>query len=247
MQRVQGDGIFSRALVTPDRNNFAPRFGASYRLSDHAVVKGGYAIFYQAIDRLGSSAALPLNPPQLIDFRGYESRFNEVPKLLLRDPFPGGSDEFNPQTIDLRSRSFAATAPWSQQYSFGFQFRFDPAYLLDISYVGGDSNRIRKLRPLNQGILNTDGTITQPFPDWARLSDHMASDATQLQRAASEPAAGDLLRPGFQRELYLEQSAGGYAGQSLGRRFGQQTSGRRTLTIWPPTTACWSSTRGIVS
>ncbi len=175
VQRVQGDDIFSRALVNPDRNNFAPRFGVAYRLSDRAVVKGGYAIFYQAIDRMGSSAALPLNPPQLIDFRGHESRFNEVPKLLLRDPFPGGSDEFNPQTIDLRSRSFDGTAPWSQQYSFGFQFRFDQAYLMDISYVGGDSNRIRRLRPLNQGILNADGSITQPFPSWARLSDHMAS------------------------------------------------------------------------
>ena len=70
VQRAQGDGIFGRALVHPDRNNLAPRFGAAYRIGDHMVMKGGYAIFYQAIDRMGSSAALPLNPPQLIDFPG---------------------------------------------------------------------------------------------------------------------------------------------------------------------------------
>ena len=176
VQRVQGGGVFGQALVRPDRNNWAPRFGVAYRIADHTVVKGGYAIFYQALDRMGSSAALSLNPPQLIDFRGFESQFNERPQLLLRDPFPGGSNEFNPQAIDLRSRSFVGTAPWSQQYSFGFEFRLKENYLLDLSYVGGDSNRIRKLRPLNQGILHADGTISQPFPDWARLSDHMASD-----------------------------------------------------------------------
>ena len=176
VQRVERGGVFGRTLVNPDRNNFAPRFGAAYRVSDRTVVKGGYAIFFQAIDRMGSSAALPLNPPQLIDFRGYESRFNEVPQLLLRDPFPGGSDEFNPQTIDLRSRSFDETAPWAQQYSFGFEFRLHENYLMDVSYVGGDSNHIRKLQALNQGILGADGTITQPFPDWARLSDHLKSN-----------------------------------------------------------------------
>ena len=176
VQRVQGDGIFSRALVHPDRNNFAPRFGAAYRISDRTVLRGGYAIFFQAIDRMGSSAALPLNPPQLIEFRGYESQFDEVPKLLLRDPFPGASNEFNPQAIDLRSRDFNEAAPWSQQYSFGLQFQLEQAYLMDVSYVGGDSNRIRKLQALNQGYLHPDGAISHPFPDWARLSDHMSSN-----------------------------------------------------------------------
>ncbi len=176
VQRVQGDGIFSRALVHPDRNNLAPRFGAAYRIGKHTVIRGGYAIFYQAIDRLGSSAALSLNPPQLIEFRGLESQFDEPPKLLLSQPFPGGSNEFNPQRIDLRSRSFFETAPWSQQYSFGFQFQLQESYLMDISYVGGDSNRIRKLQALNQGRLHADGTVSHPFPDWARLSDHLASN-----------------------------------------------------------------------
>ena len=200
VQRVQGDGVFARALVHPDRNNLAPRFGAAYRIGDHTVIRGGYAIFYQAVDRMGSSAALSLNPPQLIEFRGLESRFNEVPKLLLRQPFPGGSNEFNPQRIDLRSRSLYEKAPWSQQYSFGFQFRLQDAYLLDMSYVGGDSNQIRRLQPLNQGYLHPDGQISHPFPDWARLSDHLASNGNSnynalqvsLRRAISNGLAFNL-------------------------------------------------------
>ncbi len=176
VQRVQGGGIFSKALVHPDRNNLAPRFGAAYRIGDHTVIRGGYAIFYQAIDRMGSSAALSLNPPQLIEFRGLESQFHEPPKLLLSEPFPGESNEFNPQRIDLRSRSLFETAPWSQQYSFGFQFQLEKSYLMDVSYVGGDSNRIRKLQPLNQGYLHPGGAVSHPFPDWARLSDHLASN-----------------------------------------------------------------------
>ena len=178
VQRVQGEGIFSRSLVHPDRNNVAPRFGAAYRIGNRTVLRGGYAIFYQALDRVGSSAALSLNPPQLIEFRGYESQFDQPPQLLLRDPYPGGSNEFNPQSIDLRSRSMNGVAPWSQQFSVGFQFQIEDSYLLNLSYVGGDSNRIRKLQPLNQGYIHPDGQVTHPFPDWARLSDHMASNGT---------------------------------------------------------------------
>ncbi len=183
VQRVQADGVFGRALVHPDRNNLAPRLSAAYRIGDRTVLRGGYAIFYQAIDRMGSSAALPLNPPQLIEFRGYESRFNEVPKLLLRQPFPGGSNEFNPQTIDLRSRSLFEKAPWSEQVSAGIQFQLEDAYLLDLAFVGASSHQIRRLQPLNQGYLHPDGQVSQPFPDWARLSDHLASNGNSNYNA----------------------------------------------------------------
>ena len=196
VQQVQGDDIFSRALVKPDRNNIAPRFGAAWRVSDNTVIRGGYAIFFQAIDRIGSSAALSLNPPQLVEFRGFRASASRPSSALLRDPFPSGTSEFHPLTIDIRSRSFEGISPWSQQYSFGFQFQPQDNYLLDISYVGGDSNQIRKLQPLNQGYIHPDGQVTRPFPDWPRLSDHLASNGkanyNALQASLRRPMTGGL-------------------------------------------------------
>jgi hypothetical protein len=121
---------------------------------------------------------LQLNPPQLVDFRGLETQFNRPPELLLRDPFPSATGEFNPLAIDLRGRDFNETAPYSQQFSFGIQTRFAENYVFDLAYVGGRSSDIRKLRPLNQGRI-TDaaaGTVVFPYPDWSRISDFLRSD-----------------------------------------------------------------------
>ncbi|MFQ5737774.1 MAG: TonB-dependent receptor domain-containing protein [Acidobacteriota bacterium] len=177
-QGPQGDGLFARTLVHPDRDNWAPRVGVAFRAADNVVLKGGYAIFYQAIDRIGSSAAIQLNPPQLVDFRGQEVQFNEVPKQLLRDPFPAVSQAFDPLSIDLRGRDLNETAPYSQQFSFGTEVRLAENYLLDLAYVGQDTNNIRKLRPLNQGKIvdPVAGVVEFPFPDWRRLSDFLRSD-----------------------------------------------------------------------
>lgn len=198
LQRTSESGVFGRALVRPDRNNFAPRIGASLRVKDNMVLRGGYAIFYQALDRMGSSAVIQLNPPQLIDFRGFESEFNIPPFLLLRDDFPALTTEFDPLSIDLRGRDVNETAPYSQQYSFGTQFQMGQDYLLDVAYVGQTTDDIRKLRPLNQGILVQPGVdnIVQPFPDWARLSDFLASDGN-----ANYNSLQVQLRKGFSNGL----------------------------------------------
>ena len=178
VQQFSASGLFGRTLVRPDRNNWAPRFGAAYRLSENMVLKGGYAIFYQAIDRMGSSGAIQLNPPQLVDFIGSDVNFNEPPTQLLRDDFPTVSLAFDPLSIDLRAREFDETAPYSQQYSFGAEFELAGQYILDLAYVGTDTNNIRKLRRLNQGIITDPvaGTVVKPFPDWGRLSDFLRSD-----------------------------------------------------------------------
>ncbi len=198
----QGDGLFSRTLVRPDRNNWAPRVGASYRVRDDMVLKGGYAVFYQAIDRIGSSAAIQLNPPQLVEFRGLETDFSSAPLLLLRDPFPPVSLAFDPLSIDLRGRDFNETAPYSQQYSFGTELRLGENYILDLAYVGQDTNDIRKLRPLNQGRIvdAANGVVEFPFPDWARISDFLRSDGyanynslqVQLRRSLAKGLAFNL-------------------------------------------------------
>ncbi len=200
VQLVSGDGLFARTLIYPDRNNIAPRLGVAYRFSESLVFKGGYAIFYQAADRIGSSAILQLNPPQLVDYRGQEATSATPPKMLLRDPFPSATGAFNPLAINLRGRDFNETAPYSQQYSFGIQTRFGGNYLLDLAYVGQKSSDIRKLRPLNQGRITGSEIVTFPFPDWARLEDYLKSDGyanynsfqMQLRRSFANGVAFNL-------------------------------------------------------
>ena len=54
-----------RGLVNPDRNNFAPRIGIVYTLDDKTVLRGGWGIFYNLFDRVGSEDQLALNLPGL--------------------------------------------------------------------------------------------------------------------------------------------------------------------------------------
>ncbi len=42
---TDGD-VFDRALIHPDRNNFAPRVGFAYTPAPRWVVRGGYGVFY---------------------------------------------------------------------------------------------------------------------------------------------------------------------------------------------------------
>jgi hypothetical protein len=52
-----------RALVEPDRNNFAPRFGFAWQPLDDTVVRGGYGIGYIHFNRLASAGLLATNYP----------------------------------------------------------------------------------------------------------------------------------------------------------------------------------------
>ena len=51
-----------RGLVEPDKNNFAPRVGVVYQVTDSMVVRGGYGIFYNLFDRIGSEDQIAFNP-----------------------------------------------------------------------------------------------------------------------------------------------------------------------------------------
>ncbi len=55
--------IADRALVEPDRNNFAPRFGLAWQPLKDTVVRGGYGIGYIHFNRLASAGLLATNTP----------------------------------------------------------------------------------------------------------------------------------------------------------------------------------------
>src|SRR6202041_3507128 len=56
----------SRGLIHPDLNNFAPRIGLAYQISDKLVLRTGYGIFYGGQENGPFSNPSPgFNPPYL--------------------------------------------------------------------------------------------------------------------------------------------------------------------------------------
>jgi outer membrane receptor protein involved in Fe transport len=59
--------LVDRALVEPDRNNFAPRLGIAYQLSPQTAIRGGYGISYIHFNRLGGENILGYNGPNVVN------------------------------------------------------------------------------------------------------------------------------------------------------------------------------------
>jgi hypothetical protein len=60
--KLAKDAGVGRGLVRTDTNNFAPRLGVAYRLTDKSVLRAGYGVFYPTSAAQGMRDALATNP-----------------------------------------------------------------------------------------------------------------------------------------------------------------------------------------
>jgi Carboxypeptidase regulatory-like domain/TonB dependent receptor/TonB-dependent Receptor Plug Domain len=164
-----------RGLVKPDRNNFAPRVGFVYKIDDRMLVRGGYGVFYNLFDRVGSEDQLALNPPGLTN--NSVSSSNTAPVFFLRDGFPSGF--LNPPSLDpargdlrrLRIRAVTPDAPKTtiQQASIGFQRELVRNVVLSVDGVWTKGTNLASLINLNQPLPNAAGTgvgSVLPYPNF---------------------------------------------------------------------------------
>ena len=64
--KAKDGSVYDRALVNADRNNFAPRLGIAYSLTDKTVVRGGYGVSFIHFNRLGGENLLSFNGPHVV-------------------------------------------------------------------------------------------------------------------------------------------------------------------------------------
>ena len=172
---TDGD-TFERALIHPDRNNFAPRIGFAYAPVSHWVVRGGYGVFYTHTVRQGREGLLGFNPPYLVDnllqtgVTGAAAVASAAPFRLV-DGYPSGlldPTALSP-TISRRAQDANQRTPYIQQYNIGVQSELMPDVVLDIAYVGNKGTKLNGFRNLNQRavITNADGSQSagaRPYP-----------------------------------------------------------------------------------
>jgi hypothetical protein len=161
----QDGSVFERALIRPDRNNFAPRTGFAWRTTDRMVVRGGYGVFYQHTDRYGSESQMALNPPQLADVVLQANSRNETPAAVLRNGFvPVSAANIDPARVQWRLQNPEQRTPVVHQFSVGPEYELLRGTVLAVEYVGNRTRNGRRMLNLNQGIIQTPGVGPVVFP-----------------------------------------------------------------------------------
>jgi hypothetical protein len=196
--------IFDRALIHPDRNNVAPRFGFAYSPTQRWVVRGAYGIFYNHTVRQGREGLLGFNPPFLVDnllqtsVTGSAAVVSAAPFRLVNG-YPSGLLDPNSlaPTISRRAQDPFQRTPYIQQYNFGIQYELFKDVLFDIAYVGNKGTKLNGFRNINQRavIQNANGSQSagnRPYPalgdiQWMenRVSSSYHSLQTRLEKRFS--------------------------------------------------------------
>lgn len=166
--------LANRTLVKPDKNNVAPRIGFVYKIDDKTLVRGGWGIYYNLFDRVGSEDQLALNLPGLVNTSLSSST---APLFLLQQGIPAGF--LNPPSLDptqgqlksIHVRAVAANDPDTslQQASIGFQREFAGVVAsADFVYTAGSN--LATLVNLNQPLPSAPGANDakgpRPYPNF---------------------------------------------------------------------------------
>jgi len=166
--------VADRALVNPDRNNFAPRAGVVYRLNDRTIVRGGWGLFYNLFDRVGSEDQLALNLPGLVNKTITQT--SGSPVFFLQQGFPVGflnAPNLDPavgQLKAVRLRSVDQNDPntMTSQASAGIQ-RDLGIMVLSADFVYSRASNLATLINLNQPLPNAasnNALGVLPYPNF---------------------------------------------------------------------------------
>jgi hypothetical protein len=132
--------IPSQYLLDTDKNNFAPRFGFAWQALPKTVVRGGYGIYYNALETVFLGLTR-FNPPLIQTFTAANPTF---PNLLgnAQASIPSGLVRPNPDTA----------TPYAQHLNLTIERElWNPQSTVSVAYVGTLGRKETRLRLPNGG------------------------------------------------------------------------------------------------
>jgi hypothetical protein len=170
---IQRNG--SSGLIPTDLNNFGPRLGMAYQISQKLVMRAGYGIFYGGDENGPYSNPSPgFNPPFFVTQNYSMPCFlpSANPALgtnncaisglsVLSQGFPANALT-NPNTPLLFAVSPNLRTPYTQQWHFGFQYELPAQSVLEISAAGSHGGDLYNYYNGNQAVPEPVFCTTPP-------------------------------------------------------------------------------------
>ena len=173
-----GDSHADRALISFDKNNFAPRLGFAWQPGAQWTVRASSGIFYGGSAGLGASARMLRNFPFVaaVQARGNASS----PFILLQDGIPadflGDLNAPVDHVDDLPNNSVMRTwarehpMPLVYQWNFSVQRQLNQTMALTTAYVGSSSTNQPFNYNINAPAPGPSSTERQRRPYFSRLN-----------------------------------------------------------------------------
>jgi hypothetical protein len=147
-----------RQLVPQDRNNWAPRVGFAFKLTNKTVIRSGYGIFYSSYEAGPLSIPNPGNNPPFyvqsnfaaVNFSTPNPSVNQLSRGLPLNAFS------NPASPSLFSLDPAFRNPYVQHWNFGIQQELGFNTVWEISYAGSAGKKLYEFRNANQALPTAD-------------------------------------------------------------------------------------------
>jgi len=189
------DRIAQSFRFVEDRNNFAPRLGFAWSPASETVIRGGYGIFYNAVE-MAFLGLTRFNPPLLETFSVFRPTFPDLLDRARRD-LPSGLVVPDPGT----------TTPYAQHLNLTVQRQlWNPQSTVSVAYVGTLGRHLTRNRRPNGG--ENLGQADRPDPSVGvinRLESSASSTYHALQVALRQQMTRDLkLRVAYTYSRFLD-------------------------------------------
>jgi hypothetical protein len=178
MVLARDGSLYDRALINPDRNNFAPRLGFAYTITPRTVVRGGYGISYIHFSRAGGGDILPINGPQVVNAVVNQTVPAAASFVPAERGYPVGladPSQFNPLTANITYMPPDFHSSPVQSWHVSLQRELIRNMLIDVAYVGNRGDDLLLFANYNQAAPNNAaGTIPlqdrRPNPAFADIT-----------------------------------------------------------------------------
>ncbi|MBS1818160.1 MAG: TonB-dependent receptor [Acidobacteria bacterium] len=161
--QVGTNGV-SRSGISPDRNNIAPRVGATWSVRPGTVVRGGYGVFYDS-GMLTVNTAQYFNPPYF-SLRVYTPGAQGL--LSIQNPFPTTGGFAPPATLSILDPGMVTG--YLQHWNVGVQREVPVLGSVTLAYAGSKGSNLIRPRDLNQPVPAAgDVQARRPNPAYSNI------------------------------------------------------------------------------
>ena len=160
--------VSNRYLVEPQKTNVAPRAGFAYKVTDKAVIHGGYGIFFGGLESTGYYPNFGENFPFEFDST-YAAATCNLNGSCVNNGFTlenGFSALLNsptglltaPAKPTLRGGEGKVRTPYSEQYNLTVEYGISNSLVGSIGYVGAVARHLQSFpNPNGQTVLTPNG------------------------------------------------------------------------------------------